>query len=681
MDESELPVRVQKYCRDTKKRYIHQPVLPESDWPPTLGGEYIRLALVKQGRTTRDFTRRKVVALQECYVRDKYDEILQDKPEIKLEEIFDPVFCEGGYKFPQLKMLIDGAPGVGKTTLSRNVSRKWAEGLLLKEYWLVLLLHLRERDISRAQTIDDFFYHDDQMIQDAVATFVKGISGRGVLLIFDGFDELSLTQRREQSLFLDIIKGKIPNKCSVVITSRPYASRPVQELQSVNRHVEVLGFTNEQIHECIKQRISDGAKAEELCTELEDRLDIASICQIPLNCSIVLYVYEMEDYRLPDTLTELYELFILHSLRRYTTRTQSANAAERLRDLRRLPIPIQDHFDILSNLAYSSLKEDKLVFEREELEQALSLVFNTDIPMLDLMTSAKSYSKLGTHDTYSFLHLTIQEYLCAFWAANNLSDKDKLDFLRENLQKERFYMILWFFAGITKLNITNVCSIFSNDLWEFDKHVHICHLLYESNSNNHSYCRYVAKNCVSKKEISFINKSGQGIYKQRYSRFDLLMIFYFLGHSQCQWKRLTLHLDDVTICHKVFNGLNVCGTSVKEVVIKVGNNSIASFHEGIISMLDEIPQFCSVTLFFELTDGDQVNFPAIKGNIKNVLMKTKAIKSIHVDITGRGKDEVTRSFYDELIEGIAHNGSLVQDLKLVSMSVEGIDYLISLLIK
>lgn len=54
-------------------------------------------------------------------------------------------------------MLIDGAPGVGKTTLSRNISQKWAKGEFLQEYWLVLLLHLRDRNIFRAQTIDDFF--------------------------------------------------------------------------------------------------------------------------------------------------------------------------------------------------------------------------------------------------------------------------------------------------------------------------------------------------------------------------------------------------------------------------------------------------------------------------------------------------------------------------------------------
>ena len=682
LDESELPARVQEYCHDTKMRYIEQSVLPESDWPPNLGGDYIRLALVKQGRTTLDFNYRRVVALQEDYVRGKYDKILQHKTEIELQEIFDPVFCEGGYEFPRIKILIDGAPGVGKTTLSRTVSRKWAEGKFLQEYWLVLLLHLRERDISRAQTIDNFFYHDNQMVQDTVATFVKERSGRGVLLIFDGFDELNFVQRHEQSLFLDIVKGKILRKSAVMITSRPYASKSVQQLQSVDRHVEVLGFTNEQIHKCIKQRINDGVKAEELCAELEDRLDIASICQIPLNCSIVLYVYKMENYRLPGTLTELFELFVLHGLRRYTTRTQNPDVAETLFDTSALPVPIRDYFSILSKIAYDGLKEDKLVFGQNELKVAFSPVFTgKDLPVLDLMTSAKSYSSRGTHDTYSFLHLTIQEFLGAFWAAKNLSDKDKLDFLEENLKKERFYMTLWFFAGITKLDISNLCSIFSKDLWEHHNHIHICHLLYESDS---SHCGYVAENCVSDKEISFVTGTNQGKYNQsiRYSRFDRLMIAHFLAYSQCQWNRLILHLNDVKILHKVFiNGLDVCGTSILQVVVIVGSDNISSFCEGTISMLDEIPNFRSVKVSFELDNSSEINFQDIKGNIKNALMKTKAIRSIYVKIIGKNMEEITRSFYDELIEGIAHNGSLVQDLQLGTVTVHTIEYLIALLIK
>ena len=688
LPESEIPEYVQRYCCDIKMRYVEQPVLPESDWPPTLGGQYIRLALIKQGRTTRDFTHRAVVELQEDYVRGKYDKILQRKTEIEVEDIFDPIFCDGGYRFPQLKMLIDGAPGVGKTTLSRNISQKWAKGEFLQEYWLILLLHLRERNISRAQTIDDFFYHDDQIVQTAVVTFVKETSGRGVLVIFDGFDELSLTQRREQSLFLDIIKGKILSKCAVVVTSRPYASRPVQELwKSVNRHIEVLGFTNEQIHKCIKQRINDEAKAEELVTEFKDRLDIASICQIPLNCSIVLYVYEMEGYRLPDTLTELYELFILHGLRRYATRTHDANVAETLHEVSKLPRPVDNYFNVLSKLAYDGLKEDKLVFERGDLEVAFSPTFTSpDLPVLDLMTSAKSYSSRGTHDTYSFLHLTIQEYLCAFWAAKYLSDSEKLDFLRENLKNERFYMVLWFFAGITKLNILNVHSVFNKDLWEYNNHVHICHLLYESDSKSHSLCSYVANNCILKRDIhvGLARKAQSSSQTRKYSKFDCLMIAHFLAYSSCHWKSLTLNLDDVQLFHKMFNRLKSCHTCIEEVIVEVDDHSIASFHGELTNLLNEIPQFGNIIVKIKLTHSYRPHstFQTIKSSFKDVLMNTNALKSIYIEVLRcSNKRKVIRNIYEATIEGIVHSSSLISKLELRQLALEDFMYLLSLLIK
>ena len=175
----------------------------------------------------------------------------------------------------------------------------------------------------------------------------------------------------------------------------------------------VLGFMDKEIQLCIEQRIIDETKSENLWSELQDRLDVASICQIPLNCSIVLYVYEQEDYQLSNTLTEIYELFVLHDLKRYCTRTGDNNAAETLQDLNDVPSPLQEYLVVLSKLiAFEGLKMDKLVFPKCELVKAFSALSGTftttDIPVLDLMTAAaKSYSSRGTHDTYSFLHLTI----------------------------------------------------------------------------------------------------------------------------------------------------------------------------------------------------------------------------------------------------------------------------------
>ena len=341
-----LPANVQRYCDDTKLRYLRQSVFPKSDWPPPLGRQFITLALIRQGRLPAQHKYEDVIEQQRDYTRGDYDKILAYKTKIELEAIFDKVIIGDDNKIIlPLKMLIDGAPGVGKTTLSRKISHMWAKGELrtLKQYWLVLLLHLRESAISKAKTIDDFFYHEDSVLHLEVINFVKERSGDGVLIIFDGFDELSSYQRSEQSLFLDICEGQVLPKCAVVITSRPYASRSIQELSSINRHVEVLGFTDQQVEMCIRQRLIERDKAEELCTELKDRLDVASICQIPLNCSIVVYVYEQENYSLPRTLTELYELFILHSLKRFIKRTQNSKAADRLSYINRLPNPSKKH--------------------------------------------------------------------------------------------------------------------------------------------------------------------------------------------------------------------------------------------------------------------------------------------------------------------------------------------------
>jgi hypothetical protein len=516
------------------------------------------LALISQGRLPAHHKYDDVIEQQRDYTRGDYDKILAYRTKIELEAIFDKVVSGDSKEIIcPLKMLIDGAPGVGKTTLSRKINHMWAKGELrtLKQYWLVLLLHLRESAISKAKSIDDFFNHEDAALQLEVTTFVKERSGDGVLIIFDGFDELSSYERSEQSLFLDVCEGKVLPKCAVVITSRPYASRSIQELTSINRHVEVLGFTDKQVEMCIRQKLIDGDKAEELCTELKDRLDVASICQIPLNCAIVLYVYEQENYSLPRTLTELYELFILHSLKRFVNRTQkSRGAADRLEYLNRLPDPSSGHFKSLCSLAFKGLEEDKLVFSRYDMENVfLEKYQDFDIPILDLMTSAKSYSSRGAKDTYSFLHLTIQEFLAAYWASHYLTDAERLYFFKKYLRSNRFRMVLLFLSGLSELSFPDAHTIFNKGSWVRD-HVHICHLLYES--GNRSMYKYVSENCILSKSIEM---SG--------SKFDALVVSQFIASSGCQWDLLQVQPEHMKIVHKVFSACTSESVSIRETLI------------------------------------------------------------------------------------------------------------------
>jgi hypothetical protein len=650
-----LPINVQRYCDDMKTRYLQQSVLPESDWPPSLGGQYIRLALISQGRSLTDHRYNDVIEQQIDYTRGDYDKILEYKTKIELEAAFGPVFCEGGNEIKPLKMLIDGAPGVGKTTLSRKVSRMWAKGELLKKYWLVLLLHLRESSISKAKTIDDFFYHEDSELQHDIIKYVKARSGDGMLIIFDGFDELSSYERSEQSLFLDICRGKFLQKCAVVITSRPYASRSLQELPLIVRHIEVLGFTDEQVEMCIKHKIKNEIKAKELCMELKDRLDIASICQIPLNCSIVLYVYEQEQYTLPRTLTELYDKFILHTLKRFIKRTLGNRAASWFRRIEELKNPSCEHFKSLCRLAFEGLEIDKLVFPVYDLKEFFptECQFHLDLPVLDLMTSAKSYSVFGDEDTYNFLHLTVQEFLAAYWIAHYSTDAAKLKFYQDKMTENRFRMVLLFLSGMTKLGFPGASSMFSLELWEKDL-VLFCHMCYESQSE--SICKRISETCLDSSKT--VKLTG--------SRFEKLVVSSFMAYSDCDWAEFHLKPDDIELVHKVFNSLHNA-TSIDKVIISFDrkNNNLE-----LLTYLEELAQVNKVFITINVNGGrtktEHEQDKAILNGLARVLSGPNPLKDkcysiiLAHSIAGQTRNKIVAEFCDILAQGIVQNNSVTE---------------------
>ena len=585
-DPPECMARYGQYLKDKYKRMS---TLPDGDWPPSLGRQYTRLALIEQ---ERELPGAELVAtMEKDYIHGNIDNIVKRKKAIQLPEIFLPPE-DGGQ---QLKILMDGAPGVGKSTLSRKICKDWASGQLLQQYHLVILLPLRQPSIREATSIEGLIEADDPDLKHQVVRHIQRTSGEHVLLIVDGYDELSYDDRTKNSLFLGLIQEKKFPKFSVLVTSRPYASDYLQQLQSINRHVEVLGFTEEQIKHCIMENIPDKAKATELVQSLKERQDIASLCYIPLNCAIVLHVYKMAQCTLPHSLTKLYEAFLVNALKRHAKVIgNDPRSTRRLNSLKNLPEPLQQQLSTLSMLAYNGLLADKMVFSTDDLEAVFPDCsdLNIDSYLLGLMTAFKEFTSTDEELSYQFLHLTIQEFLAARWAASQLSGGELLKFFQDHLQEEQYRMVLLFLAGISQLKFPSAEDLLRDRLNFKNSHLSgysnrkivdhflfLAHLIYES--QNFSLFRNLAGTIA-----------GAELFAAWYciAPFDCLVLAHFLVWCDCSLKSLDLRGCGLTnqfheIMHRV--SLQHHGTTqIEELCLSYNPKIIEK-----LSLLSQLPMF------------------------------------------------------------------------------------------
>ena len=91
--------------------------------------------------------------------------------------------------------MIEGGPGMGKTTLAINICKCWAKDELLQGYDAVVLLTLRDPEIQASKTIGDLLLIPDDKIRDNVLKKLYRAMGRKFALYLKDWMNCQITSK------------------------------------------------------------------------------------------------------------------------------------------------------------------------------------------------------------------------------------------------------------------------------------------------------------------------------------------------------------------------------------------------------------------------------------------------------------------------------------------------------
>ncbi|KAI5627651.1 NACHT, LRR and PYD domains-containing protein 12 isoform X3, partial [Silurus asotus] len=219
-----------------------------------------------------------------------------------------------------------------------------------------------------------------------------------MVLIFDGLDECRLPlyfQNNEilsdvtetasvDVLLTNLIKGNLLPSAHLWITSRPGAANQIPP-ECVDQVTEVRGFSDPQKEEYFRKRISDQSLANKIITHMKSSRSLHIMCHIPVFCWISATVLERmlgeaESGEIPKTLTQIESILAL------------------------------------GKLAFHQLEKGNLIFYEEDLREC-----GIDVREVSVYSGVCTQifrEEFGFHlgKVFSFVHLSVQEFLAALYA-------------------------------------------------------------------------------------------------------------------------------------------------------------------------------------------------------------------------------------------------------------------------
>ncbi|XP_038569959.1 protein NLRC5-like [Micropterus salmoides] len=329
--------------------------------------------------------------------------IPEDRPDISPSELLKT----------DKNILLVGKPGIGKTALTHEMLKLWAERDN-KELDYMFYFDMRETShIMMAKSLKDLLFsvisEPDEGKEEVLQDIKK--NSDNVTLIFDGITDLS------SSVVKRLVEKDLLPDAKIIITCRPDDEEDF--LSGDFLRVEVKGFSEQTIKTYLSATL--GEEQEKVLSNLE----LLTLCHVPMYALMVAVCFSSEtpeDSPQSCTVTEIYINIVRHCLQTINkTKTKDLNSFINNRS---------EEILSLAEFAFKATVEKTVNLTELPCEDSCVLSF-----MKPLVIKVAPTETITTH---AFLHYTMQEFFAALWL---LKYPDKIrDVFQQCLTEEKKHM-------------------------------------------------------------------------------------------------------------------------------------------------------------------------------------------------------------------------------------------------
>nr|DBA29915.1 TPA: hypothetical protein GDO54_005966 [Pyxicephalus adspersus] len=313
-------------------------------------------------------------------------------------------------------VIVSGVPGIGKTTMMQKFVNDWANGKLYQRFAFVFPFKFRELNKMAEVSLEKLILHQYPHLEEQLSNILE--HPEWLLFIFDGLDEsihqmdfksnrlcsCTKDQKHFGAIVVSLVKQRLLPGCSIMITSRP-TKLVSMDVSSIQRITEIMGFLHSDRKIYFSNVFADEELSKKAFKYVQENPMLYTFCYIPSYCWIVCTVLSLcfraeptNNDRLmkslPKTVTQLFAIYVSNIL---TNHSSKQNDFPSIRNL----------LTSFGWMAEFGVMNHMIVFDERHLRSFN--VGNNDHHFSCFMLESGQHP----HVDYTFLHLTIQEFLAA----------------------------------------------------------------------------------------------------------------------------------------------------------------------------------------------------------------------------------------------------------------------------